>query len=103
MRCTDTYNTCMHTRMHTDTTHTHTYTHTQATHTHASTHSFSNEHLLNVYLSQDRDGDTALHCAILAQKHEAARILLDANADPSLVNFNLFNCVHVAAKAGVLP
>jgi len=56
-----------------------------------------------VYLSQDRDGDTALHCAILAQKHEAARILLDANADPSLVNFNLFNCVHVAAKAGVLP
>ena len=52
---------------------------------------------------QDRDGDTPLHCAILAHKYEAAQILLDAHADPTLVNFNLFNCIHVAAKAGVLP
>lgn len=58
---------------------------------------------LCVNVTQDRDGDTPLHCAILAHKHEAAQILLDAQADPSLVNFNLFNCVHVAAKAGVLP
>lgn len=52
---------------------------------------------------QDSDGDTPLHCAILAHMHESARILLDAKADPSLVNFNLFNSVHVAAKAGLLP
>ena len=54
-------------------------------------------------LSQDTDGDTALHCAVLAQKNESVAILLGAGADPTRVNFRLFTPIHEAARVGFLP
>ena len=52
---------------------------------------------------QDSDGDTALHCAVLAQKNESVSILLDAGADPTRLNFRLYTPIHEAAKIGFLP
>ena len=52
---------------------------------------------------QDTDGDTALHCAVLAQKNESVAILLAAGADPTRVNFRLFTPIHEAARVGFLP
>ena len=54
------------------------------------------------YCIQDSDGDTALHCAVLAQKNESTHILLDAGADPTLLNFRLFTPIHEAARIGFL-
>ena len=54
-------------------------------------------------LFQDTDGDTALHCAVLAQKNESVAILLGAGADPTRVNFRLFTPIHEAARVGFLP
>jgi hypothetical protein len=51
---------------------------------------------------QDNDGDTALHCAVLAQKYESINILLEAGADPTLLNFRLFTPIHEAARIGFL-
>ena len=51
---------------------------------------------------QDSDGDTALHCAVLAQKNESINILLEAGADPALLNFRLFTPIHEAARIGFL-
>jgi E3 ubiquitin-protein ligase mind-bomb len=51
---------------------------------------------------QDADGDTALHCAVLAQKNESINILLEAGADPTLLNFRLFTPIHEAARIGFL-
>ena len=52
---------------------------------------------------QDDNGDTALHCAVLAQKNESVTILLEAGADPTLLNFRLCTPIHEAAKIGFLP
>lgn len=52
---------------------------------------------------QDSEGNTPLHCAVLAQKLEAIVLLLEAGADPSLVNFRLFTPLHEAARIGFLP
>ena len=52
---------------------------------------------------QDSDGDTALHCAVHSRKFQSVRILLEAGADPSLVNFQLLTPLHLAAKVGFLP
>ena len=52
---------------------------------------------------QDSDGDTALHCAVLAQKNESVSVLLNAGADPTLVNFKLNTSFHEAARIGFLP
>jgi len=52
---------------------------------------------------QDSDGDTALHCAVLAQKNESVSVLLEAGADPTLLNFRLFTPIHEAARIGFLP
>lgn len=51
----------------------------------------------------DSDGDTALHCAVLAQKNESVSVLLDAGADPTLLNFRLFTPIHESARIGFLP
>ena len=51
---------------------------------------------------QDNDGDTALHCAVLAQKNDSMNILLEAGADPTLLNFRLFTPIHEAARIGFL-
>ena len=55
------------------------------------------------FLLQDSDGDTALHCAVLAQKNESVVILLDSGTDPTLLNFRLFTPIHEAARIGFLP
>lgn len=52
---------------------------------------------------QDSNGNTALHGAVLGQKNEAVVILLDAGADPTLLNFHLSTPIHEAAKIGFLP
>lgn len=52
---------------------------------------------------QDSDGDTALHCAVLAQKNESVAILLESGTDPTLLNFRLFTPIHEAARIGFLP
>ena len=52
---------------------------------------------------QDSDGDTALHCAVMAQKNESVSVLLEAGADPTLVNFQLFTPIHEAARIGFQP
>ena len=52
---------------------------------------------------QDWDGDTPLHCAVLAQKYESVAILLEAGADPTLLNYRLFTPIHEAARIGFLP
>ena len=52
---------------------------------------------------QDGDGDTALHCAVLAQKNESVSILLAAGADPTRINFRFFTPIHEAARIGFLP
>ncbi|XP_019848978.1 PREDICTED: E3 ubiquitin-protein ligase MIB2-like [Amphimedon queenslandica] len=58
----------------------------------------------NIDLSAaDSEGNTPLHCAVLAQKLEAIVLLLDAGGDPSLVNFRLFTPLHEAARIGFLP
>ena len=58
--------------------------------------------LLYVCTVQDGNGDTALHCAVLAQKNESVSILLEAGADPTLFNFRLFMPRHEAARIGFL-
>ena len=52
---------------------------------------------------QDKDGDNALHCGVLGQKHIVVSMLLDAGIDPELVNFRLFTPIHEAARIGFLP
>ena len=52
---------------------------------------------------QDKDGDTALHCAIHGRRYQSMCALLDAGADPSLVNFNIYTPLHLAVKVGFLP
>ena len=55
-----------------------------------------------LYNLQDPNGNTALHCAVLAQKNECVSILLDAGADPTLLNFQLCTPIHEAGKVGFL-
>eukprot|EP00731_Ephydatia_muelleri_P014626 Em0008g346a len=52
---------------------------------------------------QDSDGDTPLHCAVLAQKYESVATLLEAGSDPTLLNYRLFTPIHEAARIGFLP
>lgn len=52
---------------------------------------------------QDKDGDTALHCSIHGRRYQSMCALLEAGADPSLVNFNILTPLHLAVKVGFLP
>ena len=49
---------------------------------------------------KDSDGDTALHCAAIAGKIESVTILLDAKADPIILNKRGHTPIHLAAKRG---
>jgi E3 ubiquitin-protein ligase mind-bomb len=61
-------------------------------------------HCPNIKLhEQDKDGDTALHCTIHGRRYQSMCALLDAGADPSLVNFNIYTPLHLAVKVGFLP
>lgn len=53
--------------------------------------------------TQDKDGDTALHCSIHGRRYQSMCALLEAGADPSLVNFNILTPLHLAVKVGFLP
>ena len=59
--------------------------------------------LTSLYFMQCPDGNTALHSAVLTQKNGSIAILLEAGADPSMVNFSLQTPVHSAAMFGFLP
>ena len=50
---------------------------------------------------QDVDGNTALHVAVLTQHLQIISMLLEAGADPSLVNFRLLNAFIEAARIGL--
>ena len=47
------------------------------------------------------DGNTALHEAVLSQHLQVISLLLEAGADPSLVNFRLYNAFIEAARIGL--
>lgn len=47
------------------------------------------------------DGNTALHEAVLSQRLQVISLLLEAGADPSLVNFRLYNAFIEAARIGL--
>ena len=47
------------------------------------------------------DGNTALLVAVLTQHLQIISLLLDAGADPSLVNFRLGNAFIEAARIGL--
>lgn len=49
---------------------------------------------------KDSEGDTALHCAVYARRAGCMHILLNAGADPTLVNFKLITPIHLAAQIG---
>lgn len=55
------------------------------------------------FFVQDLDGDTLLHLACLIPNESIARPcvlrLLDAGADPMLVNFKISSPLHIAALA----
>ena len=51
--------------------------------------------------AQDVDGNTALHIAVFTQHLQIITLLLDAGADPSMVNFGLFNPFIEAARNGL--
>ena len=59
--------------------------------------------LLVLVTIQDNEGDTSLHCSVLANKNGAVGILLEYGADPKLINFRLFTPIHEAARIGFLP
>ena len=63
----------------------HTYVQTH-THTHA----------------QDLSGQTALHHAILSQRTKSIPILLEAGADPAMLNVNMFSPFLDASGFGLL-
>ncbi len=52
---------------------------------------------------QDHDGNTALHSAVMGQKNSSITVLLEAGADPTLVNFSLYTAIHDATRVGFLP
>ena len=49
---------------------------------------------------QDAEGNTALHLAVLLQSLELVTLLLEAGADPSLINFRLYNPFIEAVRMG---
>ena len=51
---------------------------------------------------QDKDGDTALHCGIHGRRYQVLCALLEAGADPSLINFNILTPLHLAVQVGFL-
>ena len=51
---------------------------------------------------QDSEGKTPLHNAIVCQQWRSTRILLEAGADASLVNYSLFSPLHNTAGFGFL-
>lgn len=52
------------------------------------------------FFLEDSEGDTALHCAVYARRAGCMHILLNAGADPTLVNFKLITPIHLAAQIG---
>jgi E3 ubiquitin-protein ligase mind-bomb len=58
-------------------------------------------HLLNLHAG-DRIGSTALHCAVIAWRDQAVRLLLEAGADPSIPNYTASTPLHDAASTGNL-
>ena len=54
----------------------------------------------NSHCSQDADGDTALHYAVLKEKFECISLLLETGANPTVRNNNGFTAMHTAAKKG---
>jgi hypothetical protein len=57
--------------------------------------------LLNVHAG-DRIGSTALHCAVIAKRDMAVKLVLEAGADPSIPNYTASTPLHDAAAMGYL-
>ena len=49
---------------------------------------------------QDAEGNAALHLAVLTQRMQIVTLLLEAGADPSLINFRLYSPFIEAARLG---
>ena len=52
---------------------------------------------------QDELGNTALHAAVMSQKLPCIIPLLEAGADPCMLNFSLITPLHYSARMGFLP
>ena len=52
---------------------------------------------------QDEVGNTALHVAVMGHKLPCILPLLDAGADPVMLNFSLMTPLHYSARMGFLP
>ena len=58
----------------------------------------------NIDLSiQDEAGNTALHAAVISQKLPCILPLLEAGADPVMLNFSLLTPLHYSARMGYIP
>ena len=55
-----------------------------------------------VNVIQDHIGSTALHCAVIAKRFSAVKLLLEAGADPSIPNYTASTPLHDAASTGYL-
>ena len=68
----------------------------------------SNHHVLKVLLQkpnidlsiQDENGNTALHYAVIYQRTANILMLLEAGADPHMLDFNLTTPLHMAVRMG---
>ena len=50
--------------------------------------------------SQDLDGNTALYVAVLTRHLQVLSLLMEAGADPTLVNFRIVTPILEAARIG---
>ena len=57
-------------------------------------------HVIFELLSQDSEGDTALHDAISKKRDDMITLLLEYHADITIANNNGFNALHHAALRG---
>ena len=58
-------------------------------------------HLINN--AQDKDGNTALHFAVLNNKPECVAMLLEVGAIPTVRNKEGLSSMHEVAKKGLTP
>ena len=56
--------------------------------------------VISCTLTQDEDGETPLHSAVLHHLETPVKLLLDAGADPARLNKKMFTAVQLACSVG---
>ena len=57
--------------------------------------------MLIIFTTQDVDGNTALHVAVLTQHVQVVSLLMEFGADPSRINFRIVTPIIEAARIGL--